>query len=97
MLERIFSGSAGDLSRWNPIGLIVMALGVALAALAGLAEQTPTLLTIYEGPKTMATSETARVSVNGYDLFVYDVMVNHENIWNANTQPTTTRMTYFDF
>ena len=35
MLERIFSGSAGDLSRWNPIGLIVMALGVALAALAG--------------------------------------------------------------
>ncbi len=35
MLERIFSRSAGDLSRWNPIGLIVMALGVALAALAG--------------------------------------------------------------
>ena len=35
MLERIFSGSAGDLSRWNPVGLIVMALGVALTALAG--------------------------------------------------------------
>ena len=35
MLEKIFSGSAGDLSRWNPAGLIVMALGVALSALAG--------------------------------------------------------------
>ena len=35
MLEKIFSGDAGDLSRWNPAGLIVMALGVALAALAG--------------------------------------------------------------
>ena len=35
MLEKIFSGSAGDLSRWNPAGLIVMALGVALTALAG--------------------------------------------------------------
>ncbi|MBR3502697.1 MAG: hypothetical protein IKO07_00455 [Clostridia bacterium] len=35
MLEEIFSGSAADLSRWNPAGLVVMALGVALAALAG--------------------------------------------------------------
>ena len=34
MLEKIFSGLAGDLSRWNPAGLIVMALGVALSALA---------------------------------------------------------------
>lgn len=63
----------------------------------GLAESAPTLLTIYEGPKTMRSSEIASVSVNGYDLFVYDVMVNHEHIWNANTQPTTTPMTYFDF
>ena len=35
MLEKIFSGDAGDFSRWNPAGLIVMALGVALTALAG--------------------------------------------------------------
>ena len=56
-----------------------------------------TRLTLYEGPKTMQSSRTASVSANGYDLFVYDVMVNHEHIWNANTQPTTTPMTYFDF
>ena len=70
---------------------------LALAALPGAAEQTPTLLTLYEGPKTMTSSQTALVSVNGYDLFVYDVMVNHEHIWNANTVPTNTPMTYFDF
>ncbi len=35
MLEKIFSGSAADLSRWNPLGLVVMALGVALNALSG--------------------------------------------------------------
>ena len=61
------------------------------------AEQPGTLLTIYEGPKTMESSRTASVSVNGYELFVYDVMVNHEHIWNANTQPSYTPMTYFDF
>lgn len=33
----------------------------------------------------MTSSETARVTANGYDLFVYDVMVNHEHIWDANT------------
>ena len=62
-----------------------------------LAEKQTTLLTLYEGPKTMQSSPTAKVKVNGYELFVYDVMVNHEHIWNANTQPTTTPMTYFDF
>ena len=60
-------------------------------------EQSKTLLTIYEGPKTMESSKIAIVSVNGYELFVYDVMVNHEHIWNANTQPSSTPMTYFDF
>ena len=59
------------------------------------AEQT--LLTIYEGPKTMSSSSMAAVSVNGHALFVYDVMVNHEHIWNANTVPAATPMTYFDF
>ncbi len=55
------------------------------------------VITLYEGPKTMQTSETARITVNGNPLFVYDVMVNHEHIWNANTIPTDTPMTYFDF
>ncbi len=45
MLERIFSGSAADLSRWNPLGLVVMALGVALNALSGRLSQGR------EGPK----------------------------------------------
>ena len=70
---------------------------LALTASAGAAEQAPTLLTLFEGPKTMASSQTALVRVNGYELFVYDVMVNHEHIWNANTVPTDTPMTYFDF
>lgn len=54
-------------------------------------------MTVYEGPTTMTTSQDAGVKVNGYELFVYDVMVNHEHIWNANTIPTTTPVTYFDF
>jgi len=56
----------------------------------------PTLI-LYEGPKTMETSQTARIWVEGQELFVYDVMVNHEHIWNSNTIPSDTPMTYFDF
>jgi len=52
--------------------------------------------TLYEGPKTMQTSQTARIWVEGHELFVYDVMVNHEHIWNANTIPSDTPMVYFD-
>lgn len=78
--------------------IILTAVCVSGALLSGAAgEEQKTLLTIYEGPKTMESSKTAAVRVNGYDLFVYDVMVNHEHIWNANTQPSDTPMTYFDF
>ena len=56
-----------------------------------------TRLTLYEGPKTMTSSETAKIRANGHELFVYDVMVNHEHIWNANTVPSDTPVTYFDF
>lgn len=76
--------------------LLVLAAAICLLGVSTQAEQEKTLLTIYEGPKTMETSRTAEVRVNGYDLFVYDVMVNHEHIWNANTQPSSTPMTYFD-
>ena len=69
----------------------------ALCPLSAPAEQAPTQLTLYEGPRTMTSSAAASVSVNGHELFVYDVMVNHEHIWNANTRPVTTPMTYFDF
>ncbi|MDR1669458.1 MAG: hypothetical protein LBR76_05825 [Oscillospiraceae bacterium] len=58
---------------------------------------TASKITLYEGPKTMTTSENAKISVNGSELFVYDVMVNHEHIWNENTMPSETPMTYFDF
>ena len=77
--------------------MMILFLILALACFPALAQAEATRLTIYEGPKTMTSSQTAAVSVNGYELFVYDVMVNHEHIWNANTQPTTTPMTYFDF
>ncbi|HWR18633.1 MAG TPA: glycosyl hydrolase family 28 protein [Clostridia bacterium] len=60
-------------------------------------EDAQTLLTIYEGPTTMQTSATASITANGNELFVYDVMVNHEHIWNANTLPSDTPMAYFDF
>jgi len=56
-----------------------------------------TTLVLYDGPKTITTSAIATIKVNGQDLFVYDVMVNHEHIWNANTKPSNTPMTYFDF
>ena len=78
--------------------LFVFLLSATTAAWAGAAaEQEKTLLTVYEGPRSMESSKTASVRVNGYELFVYDVMVNHEHIWNANTQPSSTPMTYFDF
>ncbi|MCL2604703.1 MAG: glycosyl hydrolase family 28 protein [Defluviitaleaceae bacterium] len=56
----------------------------------------PTLI-LYEGPQTMDTSQSARIWVEGHELFVYDVMVNHEHIWNSNTIPSRTPMAYFDF
>ena len=84
----------------NGILLLIILAVICIAGMpfqAAEAEQSKTLLTVYEGPKTMESSRTAAVSVNGYELFVYDVMVNHEHIWNANTQPSSTPMTYFDF
>ena len=77
--------------------VLAMACTAAVSFRSAVAEAPAALLTIYEGPKTMESSGTASVSVNGYELFVYDVMVNHEHIWNANTQPSSTPMTYFDF
>ena len=54
-------------------------------------------LVLYEGPQTMTSSQNASVWINGHELFVYDVMVNHEHIWNANTLQSDTPMAYFDF
>lgn len=85
------------MKRTTPILMLVLMLLLTAWMMPATAEANPTLLTLYEGPKTMTTSATAKVTANGNDLFVYDVMVNHEHIWNANTQPTTTPMTYFDF
>jgi len=56
----------------------------------------PTVI-LYDGPATMTTSQSARVWVEGYELFVFDVMVNHEHIWNHNTIPSRTPMAYFCF
>ena len=81
----------------NCMTVLVTLVLMLAAVLPAIAEDNPTLLTIYEGPKTMTSSQIATASVSGNDLFVYDVMVNHEHIWNANTQPARTPMTYFDF
>lgn len=54
-------------------------------------------LTLYEGPMTMTSSPNADIWVDGHELFVYDVYVNHERTWNAGTIPSDTPMTYFDF
>ena len=56
----------------------------------------PTLI-LYEGPKTKTTSKNALIWVEGQPVFVYDVMVNHKHIWDANTIPSDTPITYFDF
>ncbi|MDR1737066.1 MAG: hypothetical protein LBR85_09405 [Oscillospiraceae bacterium] len=58
---------------------------------------TAPVLTLYEGPKTMTTSENAKITANGNELFVYDVFVSHERTWNQNLIPANTPMTYFDF
>ena len=80
------------------LAAVLAALLCLMTACAAAGEGQPkNTLTIYEGPKTMESSKTASVRVNGYELFVYDVMVNHEHIWNANTIPSDTPMTYFDF
>ncbi|MBP5763494.1 MAG: hypothetical protein J6W47_00110, partial [Bacteroidales bacterium] len=76
---------------------LVICLAVPMLSNSVAEDEGKTLLTIYEGPRTMTSSNNASVKVNGYDLFVYDVMVNHEHIWNANTLPSSTPMTYFDF
>ena len=87
------------MKRFGTLLLILAAVLCVAGASVAVSEtaQQKNLLTIYEGPKTMESSRTASVRVNGYELFVYDVMVNHEHIWNANTQPSSTPMTYFDF
>lgn len=64
---------------------------------AAPADTGQTVLTVYQGPKTMESSQDARITANGHDLFVYDVMVNHQHIWSDDVLPTTTPMTYFDF
>ena len=83
--------------KWFPLLAVLLCVSFLIPGASCPAAGEPTLLTIYEGPKTMTSSAVAQVTANGYELFVYDVMVNHEHIWNANTQPSNTPMTYFDF
>jgi len=45
----------------------------------------------------MASSDLAHIWVQGQPLFVYEAMVNHEHIWNANTIPSRAPFVYFDF
>lgn len=62
------------MKRTTPILMLVLMLLLTAWMMPATAEENPTLLTLYEGPKTMTTSATAKVTANGNDLFVYDVM-----------------------
>lgn len=103
------SNKSAAMPRLIVLGILVLLL-LALAVFMILSPNAPrrakapeapaepaTVLTLYEGPRTMTSSANARITANGHQLFVYDVMVNHEHIWNANTQPSDTPVTYFDF
>lgn len=61
------------MKRTTPILMLVLMLLLTAWMMPATAEENPTLLTLYEGPKTMTTSATAKVTANGNDLFVYDV------------------------
>jgi len=83
-----------------PALFLLSALGVSpVPGAAAIAEavEAETELIVYNGPTTMKSSENAIISANGTELFVYDVMVNHQRIWSADSMPTDTPMTYFDF
>jgi len=58
---------------------------------------TETTLILYDGPHTKTSSDLAHIWVESQQLFVYEAMVNHEHIWNANTVPCRTAIAYFDF
>ena len=66
--------------RKTGIILLIMMVFLCTAGLAS-AEQEKTLLTIYEGPKTMESSRTASVSVNGYELPCILAEVSDSNPW----------------
>lgn len=79
------------------IFMIVSPAAPRLASGAADGAEGQTLLTIYEGPTTMTSSENALITANGHALFVYDAMVNHQHIWSDDVLPSNTPMTYFDF
>ena len=47
--------------------MLVLMLLLTAWLIPATAEENPTLLTLYEGPKTMTTSATAKVTANGND------------------------------
>lgn len=59
------------------IFMVVSPNAPRLAQIRSGTSEGQTQLTLYEGPKTMTSSETAKITANGQELFVYDVMVNH--------------------
>ena len=57
------------MKRTTPILMLVLMLLLTAWVMPATAEANPTLLTLYEGPKTMTTSATAKVTATGNDLF----------------------------
>lgn len=56
-------------------------------------------LVLYEGPKPIAPSETARMWADGNELFVYDTAVNNTHTWDSRYNPplSTAQIASFDF
>lgn len=94
--------------KWSKVLLGVLAvLAAASVAAAVLAWRTEVFspkrqfaqLVLYEGPKPVAASETAKMWVDGNELFVYDTAVNNTHTWDSRYNPplSTAQITSFDF
>jgi len=62
-----------------------------------LEEITETKLVTYEGPQLLESSSLASISVNGHDLFVYEVNVNHRREFAWTNDFEKNAVAYFDF
>lgn len=82
---------------------LVAIASVAICVLALSGAFTPkkeyASLILYEGPKPVPASETAKMKVDGHDLFVYDTAVNNSHKWVNNYKPPLSKapITSFDF
>ncbi|MGA0351641.1 MAG: glycosyl hydrolase family 28 protein [Acholeplasmataceae bacterium] len=76
---------------------ILMILLLTISLLACIPQEQVSDVQIYEGPKTMKSSEHMQVFVNDEELFVYETRVNFEHVWSWKTPETIAPVVIFDF